>query len=1028
MKKNIYTLSLLGILFALPIFTTAQLTNDDLANAISINSLPFTNTVLSSDAQQATAETDEEVCNNSPTSWWYEFTPTVTGNYFITSEVVGTVNGGTSNDIRLGVYTGSTHPLTRIACFNWNKGAAFGEAEGVALTAGVSYKIRVGPNVVGDILDVTTRVRNLVIWEGSVSSDWSDADNWSTASVPTAEDVVFLEGSVPNDPVVGNGTMAVAAAVRIKSQIDLTIAEGGKLSINSGENRGIFVELGAGNLVVNGELTIDNMAAGIVMQNGNFSIGANGKTSIQNTSSDGILIENSLGDITVEGELVVENSGEDGIDITTNSFNLTETGSIKISNMDDSAAAFWEDMTVDLNGELDIETAGGYGIILLNDAVLNIGSTATILMDDLGIDGIYAQNAAAQVNIDGQIILESIIGRGIRIINGTLNVNETANLRIEDAATAILLKNELTHTLNGTISISGMSVDGIALEAAGQLDIGTSAMIDIDTINFDPIYLDDASAIININGTLNLAEAENGIHVEDGIMNVGETGTVTITNTDTGIELEEDNTSTIDGQVTISDVENDGIALRDEVMLNIGENAVVDISFIGVDGIFMTPPSPVLNIDGNVRIEEIDEDGIDMVGGTINIGSTGTLHVSKIGDNGIEDIIGSNEGQITVTNVVDDAFNTGNGTFTNESTGTIDLSNAGKDCIDVGETIVNNGIVIANNCDNFTIVDGTFNNNANATLRADGLINSNNTVFAANSILEPGTSPGCIVFFSGEDFSNSTIRIEIEGTAPCAEYDQIELADTYTLTGATLELSGSYTPQIGEQFTILLNDETTDPITGTFSGLAEGATVVLNNIELSITYMGGTGGNDVVLTADAIVPVELLSFDGKVAREVIELNWQTASELNNEGFEIQRSENGKQFKTLAFVAGNGTTLETQNYTWLDEQPLSGTNYYRLKQLDFDGQYEYSSIVAIDFEQQKKVAFQIFPNPTNGILNITSIDNQAIENIGVFDVNGRLVLTIDNASPQVDLSTLPNGIYALQIRAGMTLHQTYLVKE
>ena len=92
-----------------------------------------------------------------------------------------------------------------------------------------------------------------------------------------------------------------------------------------------------------------------------------------------------------------------------------------------------------------------------------------------------------------------------------------------------------------------------------------------------------------------------------------------------------------------------------------------------------------------------------------------------------------------------------------------------------------------------------------------------------------------------------TAQFEIQGTAPGTQYDTINVTGTVTLTGATLQLLGAYTPVMGDSFTLIANDAA-DPVTGTFAGLAEGGTTTFNGVLLRITYVGGTG-NDVVLTA-----------------------------------------------------------------------------------------------------------------------------------------------------------------------------------
>ena len=78
----------------------------------------------------------------------------------------------------------------------------------------------------------------------------------------------------------------------------------------------------------------------------------------------------------------------------------------------------------------------------------------------------------------------------------------------------------------------------------------------------------------------------------------------------------------------------------------------------------------------------------------------------------------------------------------------------------------------------------------------------------------------------------------------------------------------------------------------------------------------------------------------------MQLQWSTATETNNQGFEIQRGTNNRDLVTVGFVKGNGTTTETQSYTYVDNTELSGTVYYRLKQLDLNGKYEYSKVVEV----------------------------------------------------------------------------------
>lgn len=160
------------------------------------------------------------------------------------------------------------------------------------------------------------------------------------------------------------------------------------------------------------------------------------------------------------------------------------------------------------------------------------------------------------------------------------------------------------------------------------------------------------------------------------------------------------------------------------------------------------------------------------------------------------------------------------------------------------------------------------------------------------------------------------------------------------------------------------------------------------------------------------VPVELTYFKGESTNEGTRLTWQTASEENNVGFEIQHSTDAKNWQVVDFVEGQGTTLEVQNYTFMHEVPVSGTNYYRLKQLDFDGEFEYSKIVTIEYQMIHK-ELRVFPNPVGS--QFTLIGGQG--NATIYNALGQPVkrFIINNKQMTVNTSDLTSGQYLLQIR-------------
>ncbi|MCK7526061.1 MAG: hypothetical protein MZV64_54870 [Ignavibacteriales bacterium] len=98
----------------------------------------------------------------------------------------------------------------------------------------------------------------------------------------------------------------------------------------------------------------------------------------------------------------------------------------------------------------------------------------------------------------------------------------------------------------------------------------------------------------------------------------------------------------------------------------------------------------------------------------------------------------------------------------------------------------------------------------------------------------------------------------------------------------------------------------------------------------------------------SVIPVELESFTASVSDKQINLNWITATELNNSGFEIEKSTDNFIWNKIGFVNGKGTTTDKSYYSFNDNNPIDGKSYYRLKQIDYDGTFTYSSIVAINF--------------------------------------------------------------------------------
>ena len=180
---------------------------------------------------------------------------------------------------------------------------------------------------------------------------------------------------------------------------------------------------------------------------------------------------------------------------------------------------------------------------------------------------------------------------------------------------------------------------------------------------------------------------------------------------------------------------------------------------------------------------------------------------------------------------------------------------------------------------------------------------------------------------------------------------------------------------------------------------------------------------NVVELFPGVVPVELSSFTANVIGTDVNLNWSTATELNNNGFEVQR-QSGADFVTIGFVKGRGTTTEVQNYSFTDSKLSVGKYAYRLKQVDFDGSFEYSKVVNVDLTTPTVFSLdQNYPNPFNPSTVISySIPQNSFVTLKVYDIIGNEVATLVNQTQSAgkydirfDASSLSNGVYLYSIK-------------
>jgi len=174
-----------------------------------------------------------------------------------------------------------------------------------------------------------------------------------------------------------------------------------------------------------------------------------------------------------------------------------------------------------------------------------------------------------------------------------------------------------------------------------------------------------------------------------------------------------------------------------------------------------------------------------------------------------------------------------------------------------------------------------------------------------------------------------------------------------------------------------------------------------------------------------VLPVGLIDFSTEYEdNDFVKLKWLTASEKNNDYFTIERSPNGIKWDPIINVDRAGNSSKLLSYSAIDQSPFRGISYYRLKQTDFDGKFEYSEIRSVNIEKSENAKIEIYPNPVKNYLTIEGNEDE-LNSIKIYNLLGQDVtdLTktiVDNSSKRViDLSRLNQGIYGIKSKSNFS---------
>ncbi|WP_375437476.1 beta strand repeat-containing protein [uncultured Hymenobacter sp.] len=523
-----------------------------------------------------------------------------------------------------------------------------------------------------------------------------------------------------------------------------------------------------------------------------------------------------------------------------------------------------------------------------------------------------------------------------------------------------------------------------------------------------------------------------------GVMNATGDGGVT---QGVGIFLNGANNSTIT-DVTATGNFSGGVRLDNADMTTITTSVVLGYPTqnASADGILLTGGTNGITITGNT-LSNNRGSGIELLAGAnnANLISGNTI---RNNNTGITITVGSNNlfRQNIITGSGGDGIQASNGTSGNRFTENSFSANGG-----LGSTNGSLGIDLSSNAN----VGGiSANDNTDADAGANGLLNFPVIMQVAND--------GTNLRFLGYAPANSLVEFFVADVAAAGfgEGNTFLVARTEGLADDTDNGFGYYSGAIsgvdqGREdnvsrflFTVPLSSLTAPQLAAlTATGARITATATILNTIPSGLIVGNTSefsGNTVVNAGP--LPVELKTFEAQVVKGNALLNWSTASEKNNDRFEIERSLNGTSFEKIGTVRGQGTTQANTTYDFTDAgigTKTQGVVYYRLRQVDTDGTASYSPVRTVRFEAQAAITakLSVFPNPATASDRVVTLDLSTLPKgtyqASLINATGRLIgaYSVEGGSnKEVDVQTLPTGTYIVVVRGnGLNLSQR-LVKE
>jgi hypothetical protein len=695
-------------------------------------------------------------------------------------------------------------------------------------------------------------------------------------------------------------------------------------------------------------------------------------------------------------------------------------------------------------------TAGGATFNTNNQSIT--GASSLSFGNNVAITAVTVNNSnTANLTITGTTTLATSGGftdsnnTGITTLVGNVNVGASTSF-ITTAVTntaRLVFRGGIANAATGTFSAGGatFNTNNQSLTGAGALSFANNVLITGITVT------NSNTGAFTITGTTTLTNGgftdDNNTSVTLFVGNVSQTGTSAFNTTavttnpnmtfrggitnnggtfTAGAGTFTTNNQSLAGNSNISFanfVDVQGVTVTNNNTLSVSLTRVPGAATLGGTGTWTQGANSTLNYTGtSIAVSTFNASG---AGNTVNYNSTTSVQTIRVPTT-------------TYSNL----------TFNNTSGTAPQFITAGNTTI-TGALTFTQGVVSTSLATLLILSDNATSNGGDADSYVDGPIRKigndafifptgDGAIWARIGISAPanGTTEFTAQYFDG-DFGDITHDGSLNDPSD-NEYWTLDRAVTADGVRVTLYWEDNVRSQIDDAVTGDLvvaryngADWTSE---GQFSISSAGATgSVTSNVMTSfspITFGSlGVGANP--------LPIELVDFSAHVINSEIELNWITASELNNDFFTVERSSGGEEFSSIGLVNGRGTTSQRNTYTHIDSFPLNGRVYYRLKQTDFDGTFTYSNIISVTYDGSTSAVLQVYPNPSNGTeitFELTGLGETEVIPVVVYDHLGkehsRFQLKTGNITGYIQQSLtlkepLPKGVYI--IKAGQTPYLT-----